>query len=77
MRALFDIVLRKNNPILAGRFLTISQMFERQLWYFETPLRQFNNIPHDIIEKIEQRDFTIDRIKDMDAKEIGWLNFIL
>ena len=71
MRALFEIVLRKNNPILAGRFLTISQMFERQQWYYATPLRQFNNISQDIIEKIEQKNVTIEQLKEMDAKDIG------
>lgn len=71
MRALFDIVLRRNNPILAGQFLRVSQMFERQMWYFETPLRQFVTLPHDIIDKIEQRDVSIEQLKEMDAKEIG------
>lgn len=73
MRALFDIVLRRNNPLLAGRFLRVSQMFERQQWYFETPLRQFITIPLDIIDKIEQRDISIEKLKEMDAEEIGEL----
>lgn len=71
MRALFDIVLRRNNPILAGRFLQISQMFEHQQWYFETPLRQFTSIPHDIITKIEDKDISIEQLREMEAKEIG------
>ncbi len=78
MRALFDIALKKNNPILAGRFLQISQMFEHQLWYFETPLRQFKSIPFELIEKIETRDIAVDELKEMEAKEIGnvWQFFI-
>lgn len=71
MRALFDIVLRRNNPILAGKFLLISQMFERQQWYYETPLRQFTTIPQDIISKIEQRNISAEQLREMDAKEIG------
>lgn len=71
MRALFDIVLKKNNPILAGRFLQICQMFEHQQWYFETPLRQFTSIPYEIISKIEQREISVEKLKEMDFKEIG------
>lgn len=71
MRGLFDIVLKKNNPILAGRFLQISQMLEHQQWFFETPLRQFTSIPEDILTKIDQRDISIEQFKEMDSKEIG------
>lgn len=71
MRGLFNIVLKRNNPILAGRFLQISLMLEHQQWYFETPLRQFTSIPEEILAKMDQRDISIDRLKEMDSKEIG------
>lgn len=70
-RALFTIVLRNNNPILAGRLLTMCTMFERQIWNFMTPMRQFPIIPFDIIEKIENRGFSVPALRDMDVKEIG------
>ncbi|GAB0096726.1 activating signal cointegrator 1 complex subunit 3 [Sergentomyia squamirostris] len=70
-RALFTIVLRQNNPILAGRLLTMSIMFERQMWDFETPLRQFYIIPQDVIEKIDSRGLSIYALREMDSKEIG------
>lgn len=71
MRALFDIVLKRNNPYLAGRFLIISQMFEKQQWFFETPLRQFTTLSQEIIDKLETRNIDIDKLREMDAKEIG------
>lgn len=71
MRGLFDIVLKKNNPILAGRFLQISQMLEHQQWFFETPLRQFTSIPEEMLTKIDSREISIDQLKEMDSKEIG------
>lgn len=49
----------------------ISQMLERQQWYFETPLRQFKAIPGDLIAKIEHKDIQIDEFREMDYKEIG------
>jgi activating signal cointegrator complex subunit 3 len=70
-RGLFQIILRNNNAILAGRLLTMSKMFERQSWDWMTPLRQFVIIPFDVIEKIENRGFSIDTIREMDAKEIS------
>ncbi|KAG8227038.1 hypothetical protein J437_LFUL013825 [Ladona fulva] len=73
VRALFEIVLRKNNPILAGRFLTVGKMFEQQLWDFQSPLRQFTSLSFEILQKIEDINLTVDRIRDMDHREIGKL----
>ncbi len=39
-RAMFEIVLKRNWPLLAGRTLKFSKMLERQMWDFENPLRQ-------------------------------------
>lgn len=71
VRALFTIELHRNNAILAGRLLQMSKMFERQMWDFQTPLRQFTRIPFDIIEKIESSGLSITAMRDMDPKEIG------
>ncbi|XP_055550848.1 activating signal cointegrator 1 complex subunit 3 [Wyeomyia smithii] len=70
-RALFTIVLRQNNPILAGRMLNISKMFEKQMWEFMTPMYQFPILPMDVVEKIEHRGLSILALRDMDLKEIG------
>lgn len=70
-RALFEIMLRQNNAIMAGRLLEMAKMLELQLWDNVTPLRQFSCLSQDIIAKIEERNITIDRLMDMDVKEIG------
>lgn len=70
-RALFDVVIKKNNPIMAGRFLMISKMFELQLWDFQSPMRQFHIITPDLQEKLEDRKLTVEKLRDMDVKEIG------
>lgn len=71
VRALFTIELHRNNAILAGRLLMMSKMFERQMWDFETPLRQFSGISYDLIEKIESSGVSIMALRDMDSKEVG------
>lgn len=71
IRALFTIELHRNNAILAGRLLLMSKMFERQMWDFQTPLRQFTRIGADLIDKIESLGLSIGAVKDMSANEIG------
>jgi hypothetical protein len=70
-RALFDIELRKNNPIMAARCLTLSKMFEQQQWDFETPMRQFRILGPEIIHKIEEKKLGVEKLREMDVKEIG------
>ncbi|XP_046420627.1 activating signal cointegrator 1 complex subunit 3 [Neodiprion fabricii] len=70
-RALFEMVLRKNNAIMAGRLLGIAKMLELQQWDHMSPMRQFCCLPQDIITKIEDRHLTMEKLKDMDIKEIG------
>ncbi|XP_065574248.1 activating signal cointegrator 1 complex subunit 3-like [Artemia franciscana] len=72
-RALFEIVLRKGWPLLTARLLKVALMFERQMWDFENPLRQFTTLGHDLLEKIEDKKLTIDRVREMDSKELGIL----
>ncbi|XP_032669372.1 activating signal cointegrator 1 complex subunit 3 isoform X2 [Odontomachus brunneus] len=71
VRALFEIMLRKNNAIMAGRLLSMAKMFETQQWDFMTPLRQFSCLSMEIIYKIEQRELPIHRLKEMSTQEIG------
>lgn len=70
-RALFQIILRQNNPILAGRLLTMSKMFERQMWDWMTPMRQFVTIPFDVVQKIEDRGLSVHALREMNSREIS------
>ncbi|GLG93341.1 Putative activating signal cointegrator 1 complex subunit 3 B [Gryllus bimaculatus] len=71
MRALFEVALRRNNAVMSGRFLMLSKMLERRQWDFESPLRQFQCLGHDIIQRLEDSKLSIHKLRDMDAKEIG------
>lgn len=70
-RSLFDIAVHQNKAILAGRCLLVAQMFEQQIWPFQSALRQFKYLEGPIIQNIEQINLTIDRIREMDEKQIG------
>ncbi|KAI4494071.1 hypothetical protein M0802_009225 [Mischocyttarus mexicanus] len=70
-RALFEIMLRQNNAIMATRLLLMAKMLELQQWDYMSPLRQFSCLSAEIITKIEDRRITIDKLMEMDVKEIG------
>ena len=73
IRSLFEVCLRKGWPVMASRLLNLSKTIDKRLWGYENPLRQFPLLSFEILNKIEARKLTIDRLKEMDAKEIGEL----
>ena len=54
-----------------GRLLTLSKMVDKRIWGFETPLRQFPILGQDSLKKIEDKKLTMDKLREMEAKEIG------
>ncbi|KYM94799.1 Activating signal cointegrator 1 complex subunit 3 [Cyphomyrmex costatus] len=70
-RALFEIMLRRNNAIMAGRLLQMAKMFEAQQWELLTPLRQFDCLSMEVINKIESRNLEVHRLQEIDVKEIS------
>jgi len=71
IRALFEMALRRNWPLMAGRLLKLSKVVEKRLWDWEHPLRQFAYLPAEVLTKIEERGLSVDRLRDMDSKDIG------
>jgi pre-mRNA-splicing helicase BRR2 len=43
------------------------------MWSVQTPLRQFNGIPSDILTKLEKKDLAWERYYDLSSQEIGEL----
>ena len=52
-------------------FLKVSKSIEKRMWDFETPLRQHPYVKPDILTKLEARNFTIDKLRELDVKELG------
>jgi len=71
IRGLFEMALRRNWPVMSGRLLKLSKVVEKRLWDWEHPLRQFAFLSADVLTKIEERGLSVDRLKEMDSKEIG------
>ena len=70
-RALFEVALRKGWPVMAGRVLDLCKVIERRQWKFESPLRQFSVLTPEIHRKLEARRLTLNKLREMDSREIG------
>lgn len=53
------------------RLLNLSKVIDKRLWGWVSPLRQFPVLPPPVLTKLEQKNLTIDKLKDMRKDEIG------
>lgn len=77
VRALFEIALRKRWPAMTYRLLNLSKVIDKRLWGWVSPLRQFSVLPPSVLSKLEEKNLTIDKMKDMRKDEIGEKSAIL
>ncbi|CAJ2650466.1 unnamed protein product [Trifolium pratense] len=73
LRALFEIVLKRGWAQLAEKALNLCKMVTKRMWSVQTPLRQFNGIPSDILKSLEKKDLAWERYYDLSSQEIGGL----
>ncbi|XP_050379201.1 DExH-box ATP-dependent RNA helicase DExH14 [Argentina anserina] len=74
MRALFEICLRKGWSEMTLFMLEYCKAVDRQVWPHQHPFRQFDrDISAQIIRNLEERGADLDRLYDMEEKEIGKL----
>ena len=71
VRALFEIALRKRWPAMTYRLLNLSKVIDKRLWGWASPLRQFSVLPPHILTRLEEKNLTVDKLKDMRKEEIG------
>nr|XP_060609072.1 activating signal cointegrator 1 complex subunit 3 [Anolis sagrei ordinatus] len=71
VRALFEVALRKRWPAMTYRLLNLSKVIDKRLWGWVSPLRQFSVLPPHVLVKLEQKNLTLDKLKDMGKDEIG------
>ncbi|XP_072962861.1 DExH-box ATP-dependent RNA helicase DExH12-like [Typha angustifolia] len=73
LRSLFEIVLKRGWAQLAEKALNLCKMVDKRMWSVQTPLRQFNGIPNEILMKLEKKDLAWERYYDLSSQEIGEL----
>ncbi|XP_045150249.1 activating signal cointegrator 1 complex subunit 3 [Echinops telfairi] len=71
VRALFEIALRKRWPTMTYRLLNLSKVIDKRLWGWASPLRQFSVLPPHILTRLEEKNLSVDKLKDMRKDEIG------
>ncbi|CAM5132033.1 unnamed protein product [Natator depressus] len=71
VRALFEVALRKRWPAMTYRLLNLSKVIDKRLWGWTNPLRQFSVLPPSVLAKLEEKNLSVDKMKDMRKDEIG------
>uniref|UniRef100_A0A8C3F8J4 Activating signal cointegrator 1 complex subunit 3 n=1 Tax=Chrysemys picta bellii TaxID=8478 RepID=A0A8C3F8J4_CHRPI len=71
VRALFEVALRKRWPAMTYRLLNLSKVIDKRLWGWANPLRQFSVLPPSVLTKLEEKNLSVDKMKDMRKDEIG------
>ncbi|CAF5202442.1 unnamed protein product, partial [Rotaria magnacalcarata] len=72
IRALFEVVLKRSWATLSSRSLRLAKMVEQRMWDTINPLWQFSQyINVEILQKLDEKKMTPERLLEMDAKEIG------
>ena len=59
---------------MTDRLLRLSKTIDKRLWYYEHPFRQFDGLSFEILNKLDKARLTVDKMRDMEAKEIGQLS---
>jgi len=72
IRALFEVVLKRSWATLSSRLLCLAKIVEQRMWNTINPLWQFSQyINIEILQKLDAKQLTPDRLLEMDAKDIG------
>lgn len=69
-RALFQMVLKRGLAYLSNRLLAFCKMIEQRMWDDQHPLRQFH-VNAVLIDKLERKRITLDRMAEMETRELG------
>ena len=71
MRALFEICLKRGWASAAERALTFCKSIDHRMWAAQSPLRQFSNVPAEVVKRLEQKEFAWERLYDLDEPALG------
>ena len=68
---MFDIAVHNGYPSVASKLLNLSKMLNHRIWEGDSPLRQFNTLPPHVLDRIERLRLSMEKLKEMPAREIG------
>lgn len=72
MRGLFEISLKKGWGQVTLRCLEMAKMIDKMMWGCMNPLRQFKDIPENILKLLEKKEqFNWESFYQMNPQEIG------
>lgn len=66
-------MLKRGWAQLTEKALNLCKMVSKRMWIVQTPLRQFNAIPNEILMKLEKKDLAWERYYDLSSQELGEL----
>ncbi|EPB68732.1 Sec63 domain protein [Ancylostoma ceylanicum] len=72
-RALYEIVLWRGWAALALKVLSLCKMVTARQWQSLNPLHQFKKIPTEIVRSIDKRNYSFERLYDLDQHQLGEL----
>ena len=56
---------------MASKLLTLSKTVDKRIWEGQHPLRQCEGLTFETLRKLEDKKLTMEKLQDMEAKEIG------
>ncbi|CAJ0915055.1 unnamed protein product, partial [Mesorhabditis belari] len=72
-RAIFEIVLWRGWAQLAQKILGLCKMVNQRQWQSLNPLHQFKKIPSEVVRSIDKKNYSFDRLYDLDQVQLGEL----
>uniref|UniRef100_A0A915CXY3 Helicase ATP-binding domain-containing protein n=1 Tax=Ditylenchus dipsaci TaxID=166011 RepID=A0A915CXY3_9BILA len=72
-RAIFEIVLWRGWASLALKVLGLCKMVNTRQWQSLNPLHQFKKIPQDVVRSLDKKNYSFERLYDLDAHQLGEL----
>lgn len=70
LQAIFQICLKRGLARPAERALNLCKMVKKRMWSAQSPLHQFNDIPNNILMKLERNDLAWQRYCGLSSKEL-------
>lgn len=72
-RGLFEYALKRGWSVTALNLLKLCKMLELQTWNFHSPFRHFNDLPAQVVMRLEETGTPIEKLDEMSISEVAKL----